>query len=234
MKITLEILQYIGPFIGVFIGWFLSQRSEKRKIQYDEKKKVNHTLFLLLEIRTELTAILREDKFLRIYIDKVKEKLNVNEPTEEESVLLKTFMTKLKNSIKTENKTDGIESQFASCVRNLSEINPILAFRINGKQDVRRFLENWENQSKEILSLEDFEQTEQMLEHFKPKMINELEIDLNDIIMSVAELTEDEQTIEDTTDLIQRKSDGEYEKDIADLVEKLFDDDGQKTIANNV
>lgn len=225
MKLTFEILQYIGPFVGVFIGWYLSQRSEKRKIRYDEKKKVNHTLFLLLEIRTELTNILRDDKFLRIYIDKVKAKLNVAEPTQQESALLKTFMIKLKNSIKTESSKNNIETQFSNCVTNLSEINPILAFRINGKQDVRKFLENWETQSKEILSLEDFEQTEQMLKNFKPKMIEELEIDLNDIILSVAELTEDDKIIDDTKELIQHKSDDEYEKEIGKLVEKMFAND---------
>ncbi|AUC77247.1 hypothetical protein [Olleya sp. Bg11-27] len=232
MNILLEILQYVGPFIGVLIGWFLSQRSEKKKIQYDERKKVNHTLFLLLEIRNELTNILKDDKFLRTYIDKVKEKLNVAEPTAEENTLLKGFMLNLKNTMKSDNQTDNLESQFLSCVRNLSEINPILAYRISGKQDLRKFIENWENQSKEVLSLEDFNQTEQMLEHFKPKVINELEKDLNDIIINVAKLTENEQVIEDTTELIHRKSDGEFEKEITELVERLFDADGIKTIAN--
>ena len=234
MKITLEILQYIGPFIGVFIGWFLSQRSEKKKIQYDEKKKIKHTLFLLLEIRNELIDILKDDKFLRIYIDKVKEKLNVAEPTPEESVLLKQFMLNLKNTMKSENRVDSLESQFSSCVKNLSEINPILAYRINGKQDLRRFIENWENQSKQVLNSQDFNQTEQMLEHFKPKVINELESDLNEIIENVAKLTDDKEIIEDTTELINRKSDGEYENGIAEYVEKMFDEEGIKTIANNV
>jgi len=234
MNIFLEILQYVGPFIGVFIGWFLSQRSEKKKIQYDERKKVNHTLFLLLEIRHELTNILKDDKFLRTYIDKVKEKLNVEEPTAEENLMLKGFMQNLKNTMKSDNNTDNLENQFLSCVRNLSEINPLLAYRISGKQDLRKFIENWENQSKQVLSLEDFNQTEYMLEHFKPKVINELETDLNDIIINVAKLTENEQIIEDTTELIERKSDNEYENDIAELVEKLFDEDGIKTIASNV
>jgi len=230
----LEIFQYLGSFIGVFIGWFLSQRSEKKKIQYDERKKVNHVLFLLLEIRNELTNILKVDKFLRTYIDKVKEKLNVTEPTAEESILLKGFMLNLKNTMKSDNQTDNLESQFLSCVRNLSEINPLLAYRISGKQDLRKFIENWETQSKQALSLEDFNQTEQMLEHFKPKMINEFEMDLNDIIISVAKLTENEEIIEDTTELIQRKSDGHFENEITEFVERLFDDDGIKTIANTV
>tara|TARA_Y100000034_G_scaffold132010_1_gene194008 strand:+ start:3293 stop:4003 length:711 start_codon:yes stop_codon:yes gene_type:complete len=233
MRITLEILQYIGPFIGVFIGWFLSQRSEKKKIQYDEKKKIKHTLFLLLEIRNELTDILKDDKFLRIYIDKVKEKLNVAEPTPEESALLKQLMLNLNSTMKSENRVDSLESQFSSCVKNLSEINPLLAYRINGKQDLRKFIENWENQSKQVLSLEDFNQTEQMLEHFKPKVINELETDLNEIIENVAKLTDDKEIIEDTTELINRKSDGEYENGIAEYVEKMFDEKGIKTIANN-
>lgn len=234
MNILLEILQYIGPFIGVLIGWFLSQRSEKKKIQYDERKKVNHTLFLLLEIRNELTNILKDDKFLRTYIDKVKEKLNVAEPTAEENTLLKGFMLNLKNTMKSDNQTDNLESQFLSCVRNLSEINPILAYRISGKQDLRKFIQNWENQSKQVLSLEDFNQTEQMLEHFKPKVINELETDLNDIIINVAKLTENEQVIKNTTELIQRKSDEEFEKEITELVGRLFDAEGIKTIANTV
>lgn len=233
MKIALEILQYIGPFIGVFIGYFLSQRSEKKKIQYDEKKKIKHTLFLLLEIRNELTDILKADKFLRIYVDKVKEKLNVAEPTPEESALLKQLMFNLNNTMKSENRADSLEIQFSSCVKNLSEINPLLAYRINGKQDLRRFIENWENQSKQILSLEDFNQTEQMLEHFKPKVINELESDLNEIIKNVAKLTGNKEIIEDTTELINQKSDGEYENGIAEYVEKMFDEEGIKTISKN-
>jgi len=225
MKIILEILQYVGPFIGVLIGWFLSQRSEIKKIQYDERKKVKNTLFLLLEIRNELTNILQEDKFLRTFVDKVKEKLNVAEPTAREHIMLKEFMSNLKSTMKSENHSDKLENQFLSCVHNLSEINPILAYRISGKQDLRKFIENWEKQSRQVLILEDFKQTEQLLEHFKPKVINELEMELRDIIISVAKLTDDEHVIEDTIELIRQRSDVQFEEKISELVGKLFNDD---------
>ncbi len=233
MKIVFEILQYIGPFVGVFIGWYLSRRSENRKIQYDEKKKVNHTLFLLLEIRTELTNIVKEDKFLRTYIDKIKLKLNVAEPTIEERATLKRFMKNLNHKMKSDNQISIIANQFTVCVRNLSEINPLLAHRINGKQHLSKYIEDWEEQTEQTLSLEDFNQAEEMLKFFKPKIINELEIDINEIILKVAELTDDDQTIKGAIELIERKFEEECEKDVANLVDKMFDSDYIKNNLNN-
>ena len=222
MKTVLEILKYLGPFIGVFIGWYLSQRSEKKKIQYEERKKINHTLFLLLEIKKELIPALEFDKFMRTFIDRIKDKLNINEPSIEEEKLLKEYMSVLKNKANSLRNPKGLENQFKICVNNLSQIKPILAYKINGKQGFIKFIEYWEQKTNQVIGAEDIVQTERMLQLLKSKIVKGAEIGLNDIILSVSKLTKDKKVKDDISELIQEKSDAQFEEEINDLVDTII------------
>lgn len=223
MDYLIEILKYIGPFIGVLIGWFLSRKSEKDKIKYDEQKRVKRILFILLEIRNELLQSKKMDKYLRIYIDKVKVKFNIDESENIDSSELKLFLKGLLMKVNGENNHFDLNNQFNECVDNLSEIDPFLAYRINGKQNIRSFIENWENETKKVLESENINEVENMLNHFRPKLVDEIQNDLSEIINEVTELTNDKNLKEEITDFLKEPTESDYENDIGEYIDRMFD-----------
>ena len=223
MDYLIEILKYIGPFIGVLIGWFLSRKSEKDKIKYDEQKRVKRILFILLEIRNELLQSKKMDKYLRIYIDKVKVKFNISESENIDSSELKLFLKGLITKVNGENNHFNLNNQFNECVDNLSEIDPFLAYRINGKQNIRSFIENWENETKKVLESENINEVENMVSHFRPKLVDEIQNDLSEIINEVTELTNDKNLKEEITEFLKEPTESDYENDIGEYIDRMFD-----------
>jgi len=223
MDYLIEILKYIGPFIGVLIGWFLSRKSEKDKIKYDEQKRVKRILFILLEIRNELLQSKKMDKYLRIYIDKVKVKFNISESENIDSSELKLFLKGLITKVNGENNHFDLNNQFNECVDNLSEIDPFLAYRINGKQNIRSFIENWENETKKVLESENINEVENMVSHFRPKLVDEIQNDLSEIINEVTELTSDKNLKEEITEFLKEPTESDYENDIGEYIDRMFD-----------
>lgn len=57
-------------------------------------------------------------------------------------------MLNLINSLIGENYLKDIKKQFMNSIDNLSEIDPLLAYRINGKQNIQDYLNSWEAESK--------------------------------------------------------------------------------------
>jgi hypothetical protein len=223
MDYLIEILKYIGPFIGVLIGWFLSRKSEKDKIKYDEQKRVKRILFILLEIRNELLQSKKMDKYLRVYIDKVKVKFNIDESEYIDSSKLKVFLKGLLMKVNGENNHFDLNNQFNECVDNLSEIDPFLAYRINGKQNIRSFIENWENETKKVLESENINEVENMVSHFRPKLVDEIQNDLSEIISEVTELTSDKNLKEEISEFLKEPTESDYENDIGEYIDRMFD-----------
>lgn len=223
MNYLIEILKYIGPFIGVLIGWFLSRKSEKDKIKYDEQKRVKRILFILLEIRNELLQSKKMDKYLRVYIDKAKVKFNIDESENIDSSELKVFLKDLIMKVNGENNHFDLNNQFIECVDNLSEIDPFLAYRINGKQNIRSFIENWENETKKVLESENINEVENMVSHFRPKLVDEIQNDLSEIINEVTELTSDKNLKEEISEFLKEPTESDYENDIGEYIDRMFD-----------
>ena len=223
MDYLIEVLKYIGPFIGVLIGWFLSRKSEKDKIKYDEQKRVKRILFILLEIRNELLQSKKMDKYLRVYIDKVKVKFNIDESENIDSSELKAFLKDLIMKVNGDNNYFDLNSQFNECIDNLSEIDPFLAYRINGKQNIRSFIENWENETKKVLEPENISEVEDMISHFRPKLVDEIQNDLSEIIIEVTELTSDKNLKEEISEFLKEPTESDYENDIGEYIDRIFD-----------
>jgi len=223
MEYLIEILKYIGPFIGVLIGWFLSRKNEKDKIKYDEQKRVKRILFILLQIRNELLQSRKMDKYLRVYINKVKTKFNIGESENIDPSELKLILKDLLMKVNGGNNHFDLNNQFNECVDNLSEIDPILAYRINGKKNIRSFIENWENETKKVLGSENINDVENMVSHFRPKLVYEIQNDLSEIINEVTELTNDKNLKEEITEFLKEPTESEYENDIGEYVDRMFD-----------
>src|SRR5699024_10257120 len=111
-----------------------------------------------------------------------------------------------------------LNKQFNECIDNLSEINPILAYRINGKQNIKDFINNWEREIKNILSYENIYEVENMVSRFKPKLIEEIQSDLSIMIKDVAKLIDDNSLSKETSTLLIDPTESEYEKDISEFI----------------
>jgi hypothetical protein len=218
----IEILKYIGPFVGVYIGWLLRQKSEKHKIKYEEQKRIKNTLFNMLEIRNGLLQSKRIDRMLRVLIPKIKAHPKFNQEEEINPIEFKNFIRKLLLNFNDDNHEINFNQKFKQSVENLSEINPILAFKINGKQNVRKYVDGWEMESRNIMDSENVEGVEEALEAYKPKLIDEIDFDLTEIILEIADLITEDQIKEDAKEMITKKNEKESESDFSEYIDRMF------------
>ncbi|WP_299584662.1 hypothetical protein [uncultured Sunxiuqinia sp.] len=221
MENLIEILKYIGPFIGVFIGWLLTRKNENDKIKYSEIRQIKRSLYVLLEIRNQITISKRMDKYLGILVEKLN--LMFKEYTEEEieAEQFKGLFKQILPSLIGENFQKDLKEQFEKCIDNLSEIDPILTYRINGKQNIHDYIQSWEQESKCYFELESVEDIQNIIEHFKPKLVDELKSDIESIIIDIAHLISKEEA-ENVKDIIAEPEDLEIEIDIEGYLERIF------------
>ncbi|CAA0144563.1 conserved hypothetical protein [Tenacibaculum maritimum] len=221
MEYLIEILKYIGPFIGVFIGWILTRKNDNDKIKYSEIRQIKRSLYVLLEIRNQIALTKRMDKYLNILTNKLN--LKLNEYTEEkiEPEQFKGLLNQILPSLIGDNFQTNLKTQFDKCIDNLSEIDPVLTFRINGKQNVQDYLSSWENESKNYFKMESIEDFKSTVEHFKPKIVDEIRNDIENIILDLAELISKKE-VERIKEIITEPEELEMEIDIDEYIETMF------------
>lgn len=221
MENLIDILKYIGPFIGVFIGWLLTRKNDNDKIKYSEMRQIKRSLYVLLEIRNQITISIRMDKYLGILVEKLN--LMLKEYTEEkiEAEQFKGLFKQILPSLIGETIQKDLKEQFEKCIDNLSEIDPILTYRINGKQNIHDYIQSWEKESKSYFELESVEDIQNIIEHFKPKLVDELKNDIESIIIDIAHLISKKE-VENVKDIIAEPEDLEIEIDIEGYLERIF------------
>ena len=232
MENFIEILKYIGPFIGVFIGWLLTRKNDNDKIKYSEKKQIKKSLYVLLEIRNQLAISKRMDKYLSVLVAKIN--LMLQDYTDEkiEKDQVKGLMEKILPSLVGENFQLDLKEQFVKLIDNLSEIDPILAYRINGKQNIQDYIKSWEDKSKKYFELESVEDIEKSMDFFKPNVINEIKADIEKIIIDIAELI-NKKEVERIKEIITEPEELEIEEDIEEYLDRIFNGFFEKQIITN-
>jgi hypothetical protein len=221
MENIIDILKYIGPLIGVFVGWLLARKNENDKIKYSELRQLKRSLYVLLEIRNQISLTKRMDKYLNILVDKLN--IILSNYTEEkiQPDQYKALLKHLLPSIIGENIQKDLMEQFSKCIDNLSEIDPILAYRINGKQNVQDYIQSWEDETKVFFELESVEDIQSVIEHFRPTLIDEIKGDIESIIIDIAVLISKKE-VEKVKDILKEPEDLEIEIDIESNLEKIF------------
>lgn len=229
MENFIEILKYIGPFIGVFIGWLLTRKNDNDKIKYSEKKQIKKSLYVLLEIRNQLAISKRMDKYLSVLVAKIN--LMLQDYTDEkiEKDQVKGLMEQILPSLVGENFQLDLKEQFVKLIDNLSEIDPILAYRINGKQNIQDYIKSWEDKSKKYFELESVEDIEKSMDFFKPNVINEIKGDIETIIIDIAELI-NKKEVERIKEIITEPEELEMEQDIEEYLDRIFNGFFEKQI----
>lgn len=222
MENFIEILKYIGPLVGVYIGWLLTKKSETDKIKYSEIRQIKRSLFILLEIRNQLVVSKRIETSINIFTEKLNIKLEKVSSEKLESNELNEFIKKILPSLIGDNFQKDLNDQFKKCIDNLSEIDPVLAFRINGKQNIQDYMQSWENETNKQLKLENIEDVQLAIQYFRPKMVDEINSDLEEIIIEVANLINGKE-VETVKNIINEPTKDDLEYEVDNYIDIMFE-----------
>ncbi len=227
MDKLIEVLKYFGPLIGVFIGWLLTRKNDKDKLVREDKRKLKRTLKTLLDLRYEINLVRRDEDFINIYVETVKTKFGElgqldTEQTNRIIDLLKKMIEEAGLTI-TKQTSKTTKENFEKAVDNLSEIDPILAYRLSGKQNIQEFFGEWEEISKKSLDewMTDKDEVKNMIQHFRPKLLNEAITDLDSVLIEIATQI-DSGTLSKTNEIIAEKDIYEKQIEIHQFVERFF------------
>ncbi len=221
MENLIEILNYVGPLIGVFIGWLLARKNEADKIKYSEIRQVKRSLFILLEIRNQLVIPSKSDRYINILIEKWNFKFRNLSFEKITSDVLKKFIKQILPSLIGDNFQKDLKDQLKKCIDNLSEIDPLLAYRINGKQNIQDYIQSWENESKNYFKFESIEEVQRSIDLLKPKLVEEIKTDIEAIIIDIAGLISDRE-VNRVKKIITEPKKIEIEKDVDNYLEKTI------------
>jgi hypothetical protein len=185
------LLTILGSVLVAVITWFLLKKSEKDKLIGEDKRKLKKTLFYLLDIKHEMTVYKRAFEYKSIAIKYMKAKYEIFASLDDamfdkmiDGVL---EMTKtIKTTSDKENETIG--DNFWRSVENLSEIDPLLAFRLSGKNKIggviKELMDVYKDSTNELIN--DPNVVNKALKLFEPKILDEALTALNEVIIEIA------------------------------------------------
>jgi hypothetical protein len=134
--------QIITGFIAicsVLLGLFWNQFFSWRKYKRDQKVKLNHLLFNLLELHH---FVLRHDfsEFIKLYLQMIEDrlgKLSQEEKTQVLQIVLPIIKEKL-NDLKSDEEIKRLSEHYELSVKEIASINPFLAHRLAGQSEQLR------------------------------------------------------------------------------------------------
>jgi hypothetical protein len=234
MEALIEVLKYSFPLFGVAVGWLLGQLAERSKIARDDRKKIKRTIYYLLEVRHQLALYCIREEELSTYYHLIKKKFsNYSDVLQMEEVQFKTTINQLLKTIIGEKPLasrvdiESLNDNYAKCVDSLSEIDPILAFRLHGRQNVKDLLKEAIYRANGPMTYDategslDVGEISTVFSKLEPNVLRESIADLDEIILALASMA-DKKTFKD----IRARLKGERtSKEMADLertIENLF------------
>jgi hypothetical protein len=221
---------YVSALFSVAFGWCLNELSQWFRTRKDDRKIKKQILFNLLETNFILNQ-LNTSELVQIVTEKVFGKIPEEERTEEfKEYLFKLYTTMLNETTYknvAENLTN-IEEKYSNAVDNLASIDPITAYRLNGKTKILQVFElmmSYYNQipfPKNEIQIED--QIKSQIEAMKPEMIKEAISELEEEIIDIA-FSIDLWTWWKTKSTLKRikiRIKGEFEDKIDEIFDSMF------------
>jgi hypothetical protein len=222
---------YIGALFSVAFGWFLNELGQWFRTRKEDKKIKKQILYNLLETNfifnqidtSDITQLLTERIILRI-------------PKNEQTAELKQYLNQLYSGIigsllkdAVAEKLEVIEDKYTKAVDNLATIDPITAYRLNGKTKIMQsfdLLHDYFEAVKEHLPEDELVQNQIALtvDTLKPEIIMEaisdLESEIKDIAFSINPWTwiKVKRTLQSSKDRIRN----EGVKKMDELLDKLI------------
>ncbi|WP_162427263.1 hypothetical protein [Pontibacter pudoricolor] len=230
-----QISTLLSTIVGACLVWFFARRSEKDKIIHEDKKQLKKVLFYLLEIRIRLIESQRYDEFVNFYVEWVRERLPIDAeimPKEAWESLAKPFEAIKERviGIKFNDESDKLLSQqFNQTVHSLAEVDPLLAYRLSDKQNLKGYIESLSKG--EIFTdtayselEDDYNEVEKSkaLKHIETKFMKEATGEIDSIIIDVAKSV-DFKTLQQVQDKLSPIDSSARRLELHQTFEKYFD-----------
>jgi len=234
MEQAVDIVKSIPPLIGVLVGWGFSQWSEKLKTAREDRRRLRKTLYYLLELHHQVRIFEANDESVKTFISILKKKFPVI--TENDSTLINkviieftTFFRKqMPETLKAELAT--LKANYLKSVEALAEVDPILAYRLNGRQSIDDTIDGLLKHARESvgnfagtpMTPKDQVDMENAFKFFEPKVLKENLLLLEEVMLDVAAQI-DKKTLKRTKKRIEPVKTGGNLKEIEELIDRFFE-----------
>ena len=230
METLSDVLKYSFPLLGVFVGWLLTQLGERFKVVREDKRRIKKTIYYLLEVRHHLGFFAGDEQGIS-YVAVLRNKFSAFFPKDLTDEIVAALSLFLKNVLKenpliTEDDLRNLSINYARSIESLSEIDPILAFRLHGRQNIQLVLKNLAERMKVSVAQltnnpNDVNEVDNAIEKIGPNVINELLDDLDEIILSLAKKI-DRKTYHDAKRRLGVTMSMEQQKQLEKFIEKML------------
>ena len=179
--------------LGVVIGWLLNELSFLIRLRIKDRRKLKKVLFNLLNVYFYLSRLNIGPQVDTLF-NHLKKLLQ--EPLDPDLMeFLKSIIIKNAEEIlneRTREKINSIKNNYENSLKDLSEVNPFLAYRLSDKLDIYYLLDNLESWFKKIssdLNLPNLEIEQNLLDAFQNKILKEyldnLEAEIKKLSLSI-------------------------------------------------
>lgn len=185
---------FIFSAVGIAFGWFLNELGQWFKTRKEDKKIKNQILYNLLEINFVFNQ-LETSEITQLLADRILVRIPKEEQTEELKQSLNQFYSEIIGELLEDNvneKLEIIEAKYSKALDDLATIDPITAYRLNGKTNIMQSFDilhdYFDAVKKQFPGEEEIiqDQINSTIYSLKPEVIKEAISDLEDEIKDLA------------------------------------------------
>lgn len=185
---------YITALLSITLGWFLNELGQFFRTVHSDKKIKKQILYNLLETNFIFNK-LDSEKFTDILSERVMLRIPLEEQSEDLKVNLKQLYSKLLGEVIKKNvaeNLEAIEAKYTSAVDNLASIDPVTAYRLNGRTKIMDIFDSIQLYSEKAKNEFPFdaeqiqESIELAAENIKPDIIKDAITSLEQEILDLA------------------------------------------------
>jgi hypothetical protein len=188
---------FIFSAVGIAFGWFLNELGQWFRTRKEDKKIKNQILYNLLEINFVFNQ-LETSEITQLLADRILLRIPKEEQTEELKQSLSQFYSEIISELLEDNvneKLDIIEAKYSIALDDLATIDPITAYRLNGKTNIMQSFDilhdYFDAVKKQFPGEEEViqDQINSTIHSLKPEVIKEaisdLENEIKDLALSI-------------------------------------------------
>ncbi len=188
---------YITAIFSIAFGWFLNELGQWFRTRQDDKKIKRKILYNLLETNFIFNQ-LDTSNIVELLTERILLRVPKNEQKEEVKQCLNQLYSELIDNLIQDNVADNLESieeKYTNAVDSLATIDPVTAYRLNGKTKIIETFDLLEDYYEEIKQQfpNEFDQMQGAIDvttnSIKPEIIKEaiedLEKEIRDIAFSI-------------------------------------------------
>jgi hypothetical protein len=184
---------FIAALLSVAFGWFLNELGQWFRTRKEDRKIKKQVLFYLLETHFTFNK-LDTAEITNLLTTKVLERIPKNEQTDEAKQFINHLYTGIIEEFVEDKVADSLEEteeHYTKSISELSKLDPITAYRLNGKNkifQVFELLHDYYDEVKEKFPNEPGlnEHIELTVQTIKPELIKDAISDLEDEIKGIA------------------------------------------------